>query len=65
MNVQAHMSGQVPGHVPNQTAAQLPQRSGNPSSYPVQNSGPAVGAVSTMTMDQDLVKARSYMQQKM
>lgn len=65
MNVQAHMSGQVPGHVPNQTTGQLPQRGGNPSSYPVQNSGPAVGATSTMIMDQDLVKARESMQKKM
>lgn len=65
MNVQAHMSGQVPGHVPNTTAAQLTQRSGNPSAYPVQTLGPTVGATSSMTMDQDLVKARSYVQEKM
>lgn len=65
MNVQAHMSGQVSGHVPNQTAAQLPQRSGNPSVYPVQNLGTAVGASGMMNMDQDLAKARSYVQEKM
>ncbi|OWM69462.1 histone acetyltransferase HAC1-like isoform X2 [Punica granatum] len=64
MNVQAHMSGQVPGHVPNQTAAQVPQRNGNPSPYPVQSIGPAVGAPSTMNMDPELLKARGYMQEK-
>lgn len=65
MNVRTQMSGQVPGRVPNQTTAQLPQRTGNPSSYPVQNLGPAVGAAGTMNMDQDLVKARSYVQENM
>ncbi|KAK4774815.1 hypothetical protein SAY86_009750 [Trapa natans] len=64
MNVQAHMSGQVPGHVPNQTTGQIPQRSVNPSSYPVQNFGPAVGAASTMNTDQDLDTARKFMKEK-
>lgn len=64
MNVQAHMSGQVPGHVPDQTVAQLPP-SGNPSMYPVQNLGPVVGATSMMNMDQDLAKARRSTQERM
>ncbi|KAK4772401.1 hypothetical protein SAY86_014176 [Trapa natans] len=64
MNVHAHISGQVPGHVPNQTAQQLPQRSGNPSSYPVQNFGPAVGATGTGTMDQELLSARKFVRER-
>ncbi|KAK4754226.1 hypothetical protein SAY87_002330 [Trapa incisa] len=59
MNIHTHVSGQVPGHVPNQTAQQLPQRTVNPSPYPVQHFRPAVGATGTITMDQELLSARS------
>ncbi|KAK4756773.1 hypothetical protein SAY87_006902 [Trapa incisa] len=48
MNVQAHMSGQVPGHVPNQTTGQIPQRSVN----------------SSMNTDQDLDTARKFVKAK-
>ncbi|KAK4774797.1 hypothetical protein SAY86_010340 [Trapa natans] len=48
MNVQAHMSGQVPGHVPNQTTGQIPQRSVN----------------SSMNTDQDLDTARKIVKDK-
>ena len=73
MNVQAHMSGQISGQVPNQ--GRLPQQNGNPlQPAQMQNLGIAggVGAVgvggplhNTLNMDPDLIRTREYMQGKM
>uniref|UniRef100_A0A7N0TWK9 histone acetyltransferase n=1 Tax=Kalanchoe fedtschenkoi TaxID=63787 RepID=A0A7N0TWK9_KALFE len=57
MNVQAHMSGQVSGQVPNQTGTQLPvlpQQNGVPLSAQLQNIG----------NQSELIRARGFMQQK-
>ena len=76
MNVQAHMSGQISGQVPNQGG--LPQQNGSPlQPAHIQNLGvaggvgvgSAVGARgpphNTLNMDPDLIRTREYMQGKM
>ncbi|XVE89201.1 hypothetical protein DITRI_Ditri19aG0131600 [Diplodiscus trichospermus] len=75
MNVQAHMSGQIPGQVANQGG--LPQQNGNPlQPSQMQNLGLAggvsAGAVigsggtphNTLNMDPDLLRTREYMRGK-
>ncbi|CAM8955926.1 unnamed protein product [Rhodiola kirilowii] len=57
MNLQAHMSGQLSGQVPNQTGTQLPvlpQQNGVPLSSQMQNIG----------SQSELIRARGFMQQK-
>lgn len=61
MNVQAHMSGQLSGQVPNQAGSQLPglpQQNGNSFSSQIQNLG------SHRTVDPECMKARRFMQEK-
>ncbi|XWS20574.1 hypothetical protein CRYUN_Cryun31cG0113900 [Craigia yunnanensis] len=75
MNVQAHMSGQISGQVPNQGG--LPQQNGNPlQPTQMQNLGVArgvgVGGVvgaggpphNTLNLDPDLIRTREYMRGK-
>ncbi|KAL5554750.1 hypothetical protein UlMin_042151 [Ulmus minor] len=61
MNVQAHMSGQISGQVPNQPGTQLPvmsQQNGNALPQMQNLSG------SSRPMDPDFVRARHFMQEK-
>ncbi|KAA8541502.1 hypothetical protein F0562_022654 [Nyssa sinensis] len=61
MNVQAHMSGQISGQVPNQTGTQLPglpQQNGNSLSQ-IQSLG---GHRSILSMEPEFEKARNFMQ---
>lgn len=65
MNIQAHMSGQISGQVPNQAGVQLPglpQQNGSSIPSQVQNLG---AHRNTGNMDPDLVRARKNMQIKM
>ncbi|XP_022724444.1 histone acetyltransferase HAC1-like [Durio zibethinus] len=75
MDVQAHMSGQISGQVPNQGG--LAQQNGNPlQPAQMQNLGVAGGVTAgrivgaggplhnTMNMDPDLIRTREYMQGK-
>uniref|UniRef100_A0A7N0UYE9 histone acetyltransferase n=1 Tax=Kalanchoe fedtschenkoi TaxID=63787 RepID=A0A7N0UYE9_KALFE len=57
MNVQAHMSGQVSGQVPNQTGTQLPV-------LPQQNGVPLSSQMQSIGSQSELIRARSFMQQK-
>lgn len=64
MNVQAHISGQIAGQLPNQAGTQLPgvpQQNESPFSNQIQNLG---GHHNTM-YDPQLAKARRFMQEKM
>ncbi|KAF7147333.1 hypothetical protein RHSIM_Rhsim03G0000100 [Rhododendron simsii] len=64
MNVQAHMSGQIAGQLPNQAGTQLPgvpQQNESPFSNQIQNLG---GHHNTMYVDPQLAKARKFMQEK-
>lgn len=66
MNVQAHISGQICGQVPNQ----LPQQNGNPlPAVQLQNlaasSGGGLTSPSMFTMDPELHRARIFMREKM
>ncbi|XP_057968061.1 histone acetyltransferase HAC1 [Malania oleifera] len=64
MNVQAHMSGQISGQVPNQAGTQLPglsQQNGNALPVQMQTLGTHRN---TGTMEPELVKARKFMQEK-
>uniref|UniRef100_A0A5B7AU06 histone acetyltransferase n=1 Tax=Davidia involucrata TaxID=16924 RepID=A0A5B7AU06_DAVIN len=64
MNVQAHMSGQISGQVPNQAGTQLPglpQQNGNFLSTQIQSLG---GHRSTLNMEPEFDKARRFMQDK-
>ncbi|XP_057503767.1 histone acetyltransferase HAC1-like [Actinidia eriantha] len=64
MNMQAHLSGQISGQIPNQAGTQLPgvpQQNGSSLSNPIQNLG---GYLNTPNMDPELVKARKFMQEK-
>lgn len=76
MNVQAHMSGQISGQVPNQGG--LPQQNGNPlQPAQMQNLGVAGGMGgggvvggggpphNTLSMDPDLIRTREFMRGKM
>ncbi|XP_062110978.1 histone acetyltransferase HAC1-like isoform X2 [Humulus lupulus] len=60
MNVQAHMSGQISGQVPNQPV--MPQQNGNalPSQMQTLAAPPRTGN----TMEPELFRARMYMQEK-
>ena len=63
--MQAHLSGQISGQIPNQAGTQLPgvpQQNGSSLSNPIQNLG---GYLNTQNMDPELVKARKFMQEKM
>ncbi|KAG8638160.1 histone acetyltransferase HAC1 isoform X2 [Manihot esculenta] len=65
MNVQAHISGQICGQVPNQ----LPQQNGNPlPAVQLQNlaasSGGGLTSPSMFTMDPELHRARIFMREK-
>ncbi|KAK6284779.1 hypothetical protein POUND7_003731 [Theobroma cacao] len=75
MNVQAHMSGQISGQVPNQGG--LPQQNGNPlQPAQMQNLGVAGGMGgggvvggggpphNTLSMDPDLIRTREFMRGK-
>lgn len=61
MNVQAHMSGQLSGQVPNQGT--MPQNNGNSQmqNLVVASAGAGVGP-SRGPMDHDILKLRQYMQ---
>ncbi|XAR74064.1 Histone acetyltransferase [Bertholletia excelsa] len=64
MNVQAHMSGQISGKVPNQSGTQLsglPQQHGGSLSSQLQNLG---SHQNTLNMDPEFVKSRKFMQEK-
>ena len=65
MNIQAHMSGQISGQVPNQAGSQLPGLPPqNGSSFPSQIQN--LGAHRNIgNMDPDIVRARKRMQVKM
>ena len=65
MNVQAQMSGQIAGQVPNQAGTQLPrqpQHKGSSFSNQMQKLG---GHHNTLNMEPELAKARTFMQEKM
>ena len=62
MNVQTHMSGQIPGQVPNQ----LPQQNGNPQLQNLATAGSGAAPPQNMfSMDPELHRARIYMREKM
>ncbi|GMH16078.1 hypothetical protein Nepgr_017919 [Nepenthes gracilis] len=64
MNVQAHISGQIPSQVPSQAGSQfhgLPQQNGNPLQMQMQNQG---GQRATLVMESDVVKVRRFIQEK-
>ncbi|XP_062109366.1 histone acetyltransferase HAC12 isoform X2 [Humulus lupulus] len=62
MNVEAHMSGQISGQVPNQPV--MPQQNGNalPSQMQTLAAPPRTGKWNTM--DPELFRARMYMREK-
>ena len=63
--MQAHLSGQISGQIPNQAGTQLPgvpQQNGSSLSNQIQNLG---GYLNMPNMDPELVKARKFMQEKM
>ncbi|XP_077223066.1 histone acetyltransferase HAC1-like isoform X2 [Tasmannia lanceolata] len=63
MHVQAHMSGQISGQVPNQAGPQLPslpQQNGNSLPSQIQN----LGFRSTSNMDQELQMVRGIMRER-
>lgn len=65
MHLQAHMSGQISGQVPNQDGSQLPglpQQNGNSLPSQIQNFG---GLRSTCHTDPDFAMVREYMRKKM
>lgn len=64
MNVQAHMTGQITGQLPNQAGTQLPgvpQQNESPFSNQIQN----MGGHNTMYADPQLAEVRRIMQKKM
>lgn len=64
MNIQAHMSGQMSGQVPNQAGSQLPglpQQNGSSLPSQIQNLG---AHRNTGNMDPDILRARKSMQVK-
>ncbi|XP_052177038.1 histone acetyltransferase HAC1-like [Diospyros lotus] len=61
MNLQAHMSGQISGQVPNQIGSQLPGLSQQNGSSISNQIG---GHRNTLIMDIELAKARRFMQEK-
>ncbi|KAI7985393.1 Histone acetyltransferase HAC1 [Camellia lanceoleosa] len=64
MNVQAHMSGQISGQVPNQAGTQLPglpPQNGSSLSNHIQN---LAGQRNTLNMEPEVSKARRFMQEK-
>lgn len=66
MNVQAHISGQISGQVPNQAGTQLPvlpQQNGNAIPPQMQNLGGPPRT--TGGMDPEVIRARSFMHDKM
>lgn len=67
MNMQTHHSGQFPGQVSNQAGTVLPgpsQQNGNPASSQMQNPG-IPRTAPTPIMDQETIKMRKRMQEKM
>lgn len=65
MNVQTHMSGQIPGQIPNQAGTQLPglpQQNGLSLSNQIQNLG---DHGNTLNMETEFAKARRFIQDKM
>ncbi|KAG5538172.1 hypothetical protein RHGRI_025295 [Rhododendron griersonianum] len=64
MNVQTHMSGQIPGQIPNQAGTQLPglpQQNGLSLSNQIQNLG---DHGNTLNMETEFAKARRFIQDK-
>lgn len=64
--MQAHISGQISGQVPNQAGTQLPvlpQQNGNAIPPQVQNLGGPQRT--TGGMDPEVIRARSFMHEKM
>lgn len=65
MNLQANIPGKISGQVPNQAGSELPtlvQRNGNALSH-TPNLG--ISSHSTINMDPEFLRARSFMQEKM
>lgn len=65
MNLQAHMSGQIPGRVPNQAGPSLTglsQQNGNSISTQLQSVG---GHRTTLNMDPEFVVRRQNIQKMM
>ncbi|GMN48158.1 hypothetical protein TIFTF001_017334 [Ficus carica] len=65
MNVQAHISGQISGQVPNQAGTQLPvlpQQNGNAIPPQMQNLGGPSRTIGGM--DPEVIRARSFMHEK-
>ncbi|GFZ04424.1 hypothetical protein Acr_16g0010480 [Actinidia rufa] len=64
-SIQAHVSRQISGQIPNQAGTQLPgvpQQNGSSLSNQIQHLG---GYPNTPNMEPELVKARKFMQEKM
>lgn len=62
MNVQAHMSGQISGNVPNQPGTQLPGLPLNGNNLPpqMQRIGGQIN-----NMDSDIIQTRRFVSEKM